>query len=157
MNLQRLVSVRTVIGLLVVCIILLGALVATTAVLLSPTAIDSKDAQLRELQSIVNLEKEEIIIKDLAVNQAANNYTQITYREFPYSGYLIVSGTSTTDNAWVKLDYDFNGKMYSFTQTLGNSGELFFSIPKTNAAAIYVGNNNLFAGATETITIVYHY
>ena len=115
------------------------------------------ESQIADLNSILNLEKTEYVVKDYAVNQGANNFTKVSVRSYQYSGYLLISGTSTTNNAWVKLDYLFDGKVYSFIQTLGTSGELFFAIPKTSSAIIYAGNNNPSDGATETLTIAYHY
>ena len=168
MSEQKVVSKRIALGLGLLVIVLLAALIVVTTGYLqtnsNSSSTDNKDnqiaylkAQIIDLNSILNLEKTEDVVKDYAVNQGANNFTQVVHRSFSYSGYLVVSGTSTTSNAWVKLDYWFDGKLYSFTQTLGTSGELFFAIPKTDSAAIYSGNQNLEDGATETLTIVYHY
>ncbi len=91
------------------------------------------------------------------IKETAGNYSEVVApRAFQYSGYLKVYGTSSTDNAWVKLEYWFDGKLYSFTQTLGTQGELFFSIPKTNSAAIYTGNLNATDEAAVTLTIIYY-
>jgi hypothetical protein len=171
MNQQKVVSRKTAVGLGLIVIVLFTALIAVTALYLQTSAgsqifnpPDNKDTQIAELNSqiddlnsILNLEKNETVVKNFAVNQGPNSGSTVIERGFMYSGYLLVSGTSTTDNAYVKLEYWFDGKLYSFNQTLGTSSELFFAIPKTEAAAIYAGNTNPVEGATETLTIIYHY
>ena len=114
--------------------------------------------QINDLNSTINLEKNEKIVSLALTEQTAGNYSVVVApRAFQYSGYLMVYGTSTTDNAWVKLEYWFDGKLYSFTQTLGTQGELFFAIPKTNSAAVYTGNLNPKDEAATTLTIIYYY
>jgi hypothetical protein len=171
MSQQKFVSRKTVAGLGISVVVLFTALMVVTALYLQTNAgsqilnpPDSKDTQIVDLQSqitdlnlILNLGKNETVVNNFAVNQGANSGSTVIQRGFFYSGYLLVSGTSTTENAYVKLDYWFNGKLYSFNQTLGTAGELLFIIPKTDAAAIYAGNTNPTDGATETLTIVYHY
>ena len=114
--------------------------------------------QINDLNAALNGEKQETLVYlNLSTQSAGNVSTVITPRAFQYSGYLIVSGTSTTDNAWVQLDYWFNGKHYHFNQTLGTQGELFFALPKTDSAAVYTGNLNPTDAAATTLTIIYHY
>jgi hypothetical protein len=114
--------------------------------------------QTNDLNSTLNLEKTERIVSLALVEQTAGNYSVVVApRAFQYSGYLMVYGTSSTDSAWVKLEYWLGGKLYSFTQTLGTQGELFFAIPKTDSAAVYTGNLNPTEGAAVTLTIVYYY
>ncbi len=114
--------------------------------------------EINDLNSTLNLEKNERIVYLALVEQTAGNYSVVVApRAFQYSGYLMVYGTSSTDNAWVKLEYWFNGKLYRFTQTLGAQGELFFAIPKTNSAAVYAGNLNPTDEAAITLTIIYYY
>ena len=114
--------------------------------------------QINDLNSTLNLEKNERIVSLALLEQTAGNYSVVVApRAFQYSGYLMVYGTSSTDNAWVKLEYWFDGKLYSFSQTLGAQGELFFSIPKTNSAAIYAGNLNPTGEAATILTIIYYY
>jgi hypothetical protein len=114
--------------------------------------------QINDLNSTLNVEKQETLVQSGSITQSAGNFsTLISPRSFQYSGYLMVYGTSTTDNAWVRLDYWVDGKLYSSTQTLGTQGELFFALPKTDSAAVYVGNLNPTDEATTTLTIIYHY
>jgi hypothetical protein len=135
--------------LIVIAFILFGLLLAVSVGLM---------LQINDLNSALNVEKQETLIQSSLSTQSAGNFsTVIAPRAFQYSGYLLVYGTSTTDNAWVKLEYWANGKLYSFTQTLGTDGELFFALPKTDSAAIYTGNLNPTDDAATTLTIIYHY
>lgn len=114
--------------------------------------------QINDLNSALNLEKKETLAYLFLVKEAPGNYSVVLApRGFQYSGYLRVYGTSSTDNAWVKVEYWFEGKLYSFTQTLGTQGQLFFSIPKTGSAAVYTGNLNPAEEAATTLTIIYYY
>ncbi len=135
--------------LIIVTITLLVVLVAVSVIYL---------IQINDLNSTINLEKNEKIVSLALIEQSAGNYSVVLApRAFQYSGYIMVYGTSTTNNAWVKLEYWFDGKLYSFTQTLGTQGELFFAIPKTNSAALYTGNLNPKDEAATTLTIIYYY
>ena len=135
---------------LVVVAITLSVVLAAVSVIYS--------TQINDLNSALNLEKNEKLVSLALVEETAGNYSVVVApRAFQYSGYLMVYGTSSTDNAWVKLEYWFGGKLYSFTQTLGTQGELFFAIPKTNSAAVYTGNLNPTDGAAVTLTIIYYY
>jgi hypothetical protein len=141
-------------------VVLTATLVIILAIALeafSVAVLINNNTNLANLNSIINLEKQEYVVKDVAINQGAGSLTTVFHRSFQYSGYLLISGTSTTSSAWIKLEYWFNGKLYSFIQTLGTSGELFFSIPKTDSASVYTGNLNPVVGATEILTIEYHY
>ena len=135
---------------LVVVAITLSVVLAAVSVIYS--------TQINDLNSALNLEKNEKLVSLALVEETAGNYSVVVApRAFQYSGYLMVYGTSSTDNAWVKLEYWFGGKLYSFTQTLGTQGELFFAIPKTDSAAVYTGNLNPTDGAAVTLTIIYYY
>ena len=135
---------------LVVVAITLSVVLAAVSVICS--------TQINDLNSVLNLEKNEKIVSLALVEETAGNYSVVVApRAFQYSGYLMVYGTSSTDNAWVKLEYWFGGKLYSFTQTLGTQGELFFAIPKTDSAAVYTGNLNPTGETAVTLTIIYYY
>jgi septal ring factor EnvC (AmiA/AmiB activator) len=119
--------------------------------------IATKDSQISNLQSIADLQKQEVVVYQYSVNQGAGQLSAVAARSYPYSGYLRISSTSTTSNAYVNLQYWFGGKLYSSSQTVGTSGEALFAILKTDSATVYVGNTNWLNGATETVTITYYY
>ena len=132
-------------GLLVVTIMLSVVLVAVSIICL-------------DLNSTLNMEKNEKIASWAYVEQTAGNYSVVVApRAFQYSGYLMVYGTSSTNNTYVTLQYWFGDELYTFTQTLGTRGELFFAIPKTNSGAVYAGNLNPSDGAAVSLTVIYYY
>lgn len=119
--------------------------------------ITTKDSQITDLQSIADLQKQEVVVTQYSVNQGAGQSSAVAARSFSYSGYLRISATTTTSNAYITLQYWFGGKLYSFSQTVGTSGDVIFAILKTDSATVYVGNTNFLNGATETVTITYYY
>jgi hypothetical protein len=119
--------------------------------------IATKDSQITNLQSIVDLQKQEVVVSQSPVNQGAGESSTVVGRSYPYSGYLRISSTSTTSNAYITLQYWFGGKLYTFSQIVGTSGEILFAILKTDSATVYVGNHNYGTGASHTITITYCY
>lgn len=132
-------------------------LAITLSIVLAAVSV-SYLVQVNDLNAALNLEKKETIVFLGFAQETAGNYSVVVApRAFQYSGYLMVYGSSSTDNSWVKLEYWFGGKLYSFTQTLGTQGELFFAIPKTDSAAVYAGNLNPTDEAAVSLTIIYYY
>jgi len=121
------------------------------------TQIASLQAQVDNLNSIANLSEYEIIVSEKTVNQGPNSATLVLYLSFPYAGYLHISSTSTTSDAYVTVDYWFQGKLFSSTEPVGTFGDKIFPVLKSDAAAIYIGNTNLLDGVTHTLTIAYYY
>ena len=126
--------------------------------------ISSKDSQISSLQSqvndltdITNLAKSTVWINDQTVSQPAGSYTYWTVSA-SYAGYVSVwVQTSTTDNTYVRVIWSSHGVNYDHSITVGVSGTAVFPILPTSSIGIRVGNSNLFSGATETVTITYHY
>jgi hypothetical protein len=119
--------------------------------------INSLNSQITDQQSILDLQKQEVVVNQYSVNQGAGGVSVVVARSFLYSGYLHISSTSTTSSASITLQYWFGGKLYSSTQTVGTSGDILFAILKTDSATVYVGNSNILNGASHTITITYYY
>ena len=114
------------------------------------------DSDYNLLESIANLGEQQTILSQYTVNQGANTHIYVTGFQANYAGYLYISLTSTTSNAYVIVEYWFLGKLFSVTKTIGTSGEAYF-ILMPSGVAIYVGNTNFLNGATDTITATYHY
>lgn len=121
------------------------------------TEIASLQAQVNSLDSIANLSEYKVIVNEKTVNQGPNSATLVSYLSFAYAGYLYISSTSTTNNAYVTVHYWFQGKLFSSTESVGNLGDMIFPVLKSDAAAIYIGNTNLLDGVTHTLTIAYYY
>ena len=168
MSERKVVSRQIAVGLVIAVVILsigLGAVSVfyyqtnyTGATLSKNNQIANLQAQVNDMKATLNMQKVENLVNEYSVNEVAGNVTTVVApRSYQYGGYLDVSGTSTTSNSFVTLQYWFNGKLFTYTQTLGTSGELFFAIPKTDSAAVYVGNLNPTDWASETLTIDYYY
>jgi len=160
------------------CVILLAGLVGTFVNYRS--VINSKDNTITDLQRqknqlqtllygnvtyyelILSLQKLEIIKgPDYTLSQDPNTFSVVIGRQFKYAGYLLISSTSTTDNAYFIVEYWFQGRLFSFRETVGTSGQACFVVLPTNVA-IYVGNTNTAwpepaPGVTHTMTITYYY
>lgn len=108
------------------------------------------------LQSIANLGEQQTILSQNTINQGAGGRTLVASFQANYAGYLYVSLTSTTTNAYVIVEYWYQGRLFSFQKTLGTSGDALFCL-LTSSVAVYAGNSNLLNGATHTITAIYHY
>lgn len=114
------------------------------------------DSEYNSLQTIANLGEQQTILNQYTTNQGANTHSLVTGFKANYAGYLYISLTSTTSNAYVIIEYWFQGQLFSFTKTLGTSGGAFFILMPSDIA-IYAGNTNLLNGATDTITATYYY
>jgi hypothetical protein len=128
---------------------LIMAAITTVCILI----IENTNLQVAE---ILNYKKEETV-GNYEVRQEAGGFSAFAHRSYQYFGYLSVSGYSSTSNVWIRLEYWFNDTLYSSSQPFDTSSEIFFVIPKTDSATFYVGNNNINEGASETLTVIYHY
>lgn len=116
--------------------------------------------QISDLQTKLtthkNLHYYKSIVSDHTLNQGAGSKSLVTTLHSDYAGYVDVSLTSTTTNAYVEVQYSWPNYDFYFKKTLGTSGwEYFCVLPAT--IYIYVGNTNLLSGATHTISISYYY
>lgn len=182
MSEKKVLGKRIFIALGIVCIILLVCLVGATSLYQSQinnkdNTIFSQNSQISSLQtdyqnyknshshsdsdynllqSIANLGEQYPILNQYTINQGANTHIYVTDLQANYAGYLHISLTSTTSNAYVIVEYWFQGQLFSVTKTIGTSGEAYFLLMPSNVA-IYVGNTNFVNGATDTITATYYY
>lgn len=118
--------------------------------------ITQLQGQINSLQSIVYLNVLQPILDRYTINQGAGAQSHVTSFQSNYAGYVWISLTSTTTNAYVTVEYWYKDSLFSFRKTLGTSGEAFFCV-LPSSVAIYVGNSNWLNGATHTITATYHY
>jgi cell division protein FtsL len=183
MSEKKVVGRNVAIALGIICIILavglVGAVANYTSIITSKdntisslnSQIATKDSQIsslnsqitnlqnqvNDLNSIMNLEKSTVWVDDQTVSQPAGSYTYWTFSA-GYAGYVSVwVQTSTTDNTYVRVIWSSHGVNYDHSITVGVSGTAVFPILPTSSIEIRVGNSNLFSGATETVTITYHY
>jgi len=112
-----------------------------------------------QMTDLKNLNKSEIIVNEKPVNQGANQETLVAEVRPGYAGYFEIVMTSTTSNAYVRVSYWYS-QQFDFRTTLGVSGRVIVPILPTDGwgvVRVSAGNTNLLNGATETVTITYHY
>ena len=116
-------------------------------------------SQVNNLNSIVNLAKSTVWIDDQTISQPASSYTHWTPAfSASYAGYVSVwVQTSTTTNTYVRVIYTAYGVNYDNQIGVGTGGTAVFPLLPCSSIDIRVGNTNLINGATETVTITYHY
>jgi hypothetical protein len=115
------------------------------------------DAEYNNLSDIVNLAKSTVWVDDQTISQPAHSYTPWTVSA-SYAGYVSVwVQTSTTTNTYVRVIWSAYGINYDQQITVGTGGTAVFPILPCSNIEIRVGNVNLLTGATETVTITYHY
>jgi chaperonin cofactor prefoldin len=119
--------------------------------------ITNLQSQVNNLTDIVNLAKSTIWVDDQTISQPASSYTYWTVSA-SYAGYVSVwVQTSTTTNTYVRVIYSSHGVNYDHQIGVGTGGTAVFPLLPCSSIEIRVGNTNLISGATETVTITYHY
>lgn len=126
--------------------------------------ITNKDSQIASLQNrvnnlndIVNLAKSTVWVDSQTVSQPAGSYVYWTVSA-SYAGYVSVwVQTSTTTNTYVRVIYSAYDVNYDHQIGVGTGGTAVFPLLPCSSIEIRVGNTNLLSGATETVTITYHY
>jgi cell division protein FtsL len=119
----------------------------------------SLQSQVDNLNGIVNLAKSTVWKNGETISQPASSYTHWTPAfSASYAGYVSVwVQTSTTTNTYVRVIYTAYGVNYDQQINVGTSGTAVFPLLPCSNIDIRVGNSNLMNGATETVTITYHY
>jgi len=119
--------------------------------------ITSLQSQVNNLNNIVNLAGSTIWVNSQTISQPASSYTYWT-ASASYAGYISVYvQSSTTTNTYVEVVWSAYGVSYDNTITIGVSGTAVFPVLPASNIQIRVGNTNLINGATETVTVTYHY
>jgi len=107
------------------------------------------------LQSIANLEQQQTVLNQYTISTGANTHALVTSFQANYAGFLYISLTSTTTNAYVIVEYWYQGRLFSVQRTLGTSGDAYFCLLPASVA-VYVGNTH-YTGVTYTMTAIYYY
>ncbi len=113
--------------------------------------------KLSQYESILNMEKSNTILNLHHIIQEPGGLTTVKLFECPYAGYLNLSGTSTTSTFYVKIQFWYQDRLFSFRETLGTSGQTVFLVLPADRITIYVGNTNGHSRAYHTISVTYHY
>jgi hypothetical protein len=115
--------------------------------------------QVNDLTDTLNLGKSTAWVNDQTISQSAGAYTSWT-ESVSYAGYVSVwVQTSSVPGTHVRAIYSAYGVNFN-QEIIVNAGETaVFPILPSSSIQIWVGNGNqgFQGGATETVTITYHY
>jgi DNA repair exonuclease SbcCD ATPase subunit len=119
--------------------------------------IASLNSQINDLKSIMNLQKSTIWVNDQTISQQASSYTVWTVSA-DYAGYVSVHiESSTVAGTHVKVIYSSHGVSFNQELVVNTGDTASFPILPSSNIQVEVGNGNILNGATETVTITYHY
>ncbi|MGB8781015.1 MAG: hypothetical protein WCD81_10260 [Candidatus Bathyarchaeia archaeon] len=118
------------------------------------------DEQYTNLLNIVNLADSTIWVDDQTVSEPAGGLG-IAWNDWTYSasyaGYVTIDVLSSTTGAWTHVVYSAYGVDYNVEINVGTGGTAYFPVLPSSSITVGVGNGNLSGGATQTVTITYHY
>jgi len=163
-NAKRAVVIVSLV-LLIVCIILAlewdAANVNFNIYVLSHHHYDSEfdalESQLRDLNDTVDLKDSTIWVDNQTVSQSAGNYTSWAFSP-SYAGYLeIWLSSATTQNTYVEVLGPSGYGVVPERLDLTADHVENFPVLSFGPVEILVGNTNMVANATETVTITYYY
>jgi len=181
---KKVVGRNIAIALGIICIILavglVGAVANYTSIISGKDStiaslnsqITVKDSQISSLNSnnnilqnlmnglngIVNLTRSDTWVNSETISQPSSSYWSFSTNAVIYAGYVSVwVQTSTTTNTYVRVIYTAYGVNYDNQIVVGTSGTAVFPLLPSSSIEIRVGNSNWINGATETVTITYHY
>jgi len=119
--------------------------------------VSSLRSQIDSLNDIIALNKYTVLVDRQTINQPAGYWNTWTF-SLNYPGYLIVRvESSTTDKTYVRVIYNAYGVNYDTSINVGFGGTAVFPILPSTNVIVGVGNSNIINGASEVVTIEYHY
>jgi predicted PurR-regulated permease PerM len=164
MSEKKVVGRGVAIGLGIICILLAVGLVGAIANYASiingkDNTISSLNSQVSDITSTLNLGKSTVWVNDETLNQPSGSYTNWSPAfSTSYAGYISVQvHTSTTSNTYVRVIYTSHGVNYDNQIGVGTGGTAVFPVLPSSSVDVRIGNSNWLNGATETVTITYHY
>jgi uncharacterized phage infection (PIP) family protein YhgE len=118
--------------------------------------ITTLQGQVDQLQEITDLSLYSIELDTKIIYQIPNVYENVVSFTADYAGYIIVSGTSSTFNTYIRVEDTFAG--YPFREYLHHFGTgTTLKIPVLpGTITVYLSNTDP-VGLTATITVIYYY
>jgi hypothetical protein len=115
------------------------------------------DEDYNTVNNIANLQVSTVWVKDQTVSQPASSYTVWTVSA-SYAGYVsVLVQSSTVAGTHVEAIYSSNGVNFNQEITVSAGDTAYFPILPSSSIQIGVGNGSILNGATETVTVTYHY
>ena len=115
---------------------------------------------INSLNAILNLDNSTIWVNNETVSEPAGGVSIAWYNwtfSASYAGYVTIDVTSASAGAWAQTEYSAYGVNYSNQTNVGTNGTASFPILPSSNITVGVGNQNLSAEATQTVTITYYY
>ncbi|MDD4924760.1 MAG: hypothetical protein PHF74_08060 [Dehalococcoidales bacterium] len=119
--------------------------------------VSSLQSQNSDLTSILNLSRASIKADQVIINQSPDESSLIVTFDADYAGYLVIFGTSTTTNGYIKVKDTFSGYPYNDTEYLFGTGTTMKIPVLPGTVSVYFGNSNVLYDAAATITVTYYY
>lgn len=118
---------------------------------------NTTSSQNTNLNNIINLQDSTVWVNDQTVSQPASSYTVWTVSA-TYAGYVsVLVQSSTVAGTHVEAIYSSNGVNFNQEITVNAGDTATFPILPSSSIQIGVGNGSILNGATETVTVTYHY
>jgi hypothetical protein len=161
--LKKVVSRNVAIGLGIICVILIAGLGGAMAYYVSTHSHTDSDynslsTQNANLTNIVNLSNSAIWVHPITLGSSSTIWTPFSAN---YAGYVVVSvQSSNVSGTHVEVTYSAYGTFFNQTQVTSAGTTSYtpvFPILPSSDIAIVAGNDNVFAPATQTVTITYYY
>jgi hypothetical protein len=153
---RHVVSRNVAIGLGVLCVILFLALVWTVNYYTNTSEIASLQSQIDSLNSIIALQKSDIIADASTISIQAGRLTGTNFTIY-YAGYVIVNVLyCSTSNITVALEYTSYAGEYFQMYSVDSGGTARFPVLPASIT-VWVGNTNSLYGATAMVEMLYYY
>lgn len=116
------------------------------------------NSEYNDLREIVNLEKTQIIVRNLTITEPAGAYHTETF-SVQYAGFILVNLTSsTTDQNSIEVIYTSQWFSYdNYVIIVGHRGISMFPVLPSNNVQVRIGTPNSSKGGNQTFTITYYY
>jgi len=118
--------------------------------------VSTLQSQVSDLTDIANLTKSTVWVDSQTISQPAFGYKDWTFPA-SYAGYVTFwVQSSTTTNTNVRVIYSFLGVTFDQQKTVHAGVTAVFPVLPASSVIVEVANPTS-SGATETVTITYHY
>lgn len=130
---------------------------ATAEVASLKTQVSTLQGQASNLQSIVSLTKSTAQLVSATINQGPSELTSMVKFKADYAGYVVISGTSTSQTGYIRVTDSYVAYPYNLTNYFfGTGATLLIPVLPGNIDVLF-GNKDVGVGVTTTMTVTYYY
>jgi predicted nuclease with TOPRIM domain len=118
--------------------------------------VTTLQGQVNQFQEITDLSLYTIELDAEIIYQAPNIYENIVSFTADYAGYIVVTGTSSSFNTYIRVDDSFNGYPYGeYLHHFGTGTTLKIPV-LPGKITVYLSNTSA-VGISATMTVMYYY